>query len=240
MQRDNVVILGDLDSAESLAGRLLLLNYRGVPVRNLTGVLEVNARTPEPLRCILVAGGHVLEDPSPMLEPVIQSFKSQNVEFIAVGYRPDPPILAALRSAGVRSALWEPYTDEELRFVINRSHRRDATGHTRDSTRVPSHLAAWIRDHADARVALVCTLSTLGAYLMTPRPSHRGRNLKLDITFPYCQAKMDAKVVWHNAPGGSRHPNAPVGMGVRFTRVDAAAGRALRRYVATRSAQFSL
>ena len=240
MQRNNVIILGDPDSAESLAARLLLLNYRGVPVRNATGALEVNARDPEPVRCVLVAGGHGLEDPAPVIGPIVRSLSSQDVEFIAVGTRPEPATIAALRDEGVRSALWEPYSDEELRFVMNRSHRSAALHRTRDSARVPSDLAARIRGPADAAPACVCTLSAFGAYVMTPRPARRGQTVELDIALPRGRARMKVEVVWHNAPGRERRPNAPLGMGVRFTRVDAAAHRDLHRYMTSQSLRFSL
>jgi hypothetical protein len=46
--------------------------------------------------------------------------------------------------------------------------------------------------------------------------------------------------MWNNVPGNLRRPNAPVGMGVRFTEVPPEAKAALDRYIAERAKTYHL
>jgi hypothetical protein len=90
------------------------------------------------------------------------------------------------------------------------------------------------------RVAVVCNLSTLGAYLATPRPAMRGGTLQVQLPLLEGAIEIQGLVMWNNVPGNLRRPNVPVGMGVRFTDVSADATAALERYIAEREKAYRI
>jgi hypothetical protein len=69
-------------------------------------------------------------------------------------------------------------------------------------------------------VAVVCNLSTLGAYLATPRPAMRGGTLRIEVPLDEGEVEAQGLVMWNNVPGNLRRTNVPVGMGVASRLVD--------------------
>ncbi len=239
MSRDVVVILGGPDASESLAARVVLLNYRALPARTPEAVLEIDRRSPSPVRCVVLAEGHGLCDPGHDLPLLSRKLSADWVEFVMAGDLPLEPEVDALRRAGVRYAVWRPHTHEELRFVINLAHYNDI-GKPRSSSRVPTNVVATVVSKTGEKSAILYNLSLHGAYLITPRPTLRGGTVELRAGLPGGDAVVDAEVVWNNVPGNLRKANAPIGMGVRFIDMDAAVYDALRRYMKERAAAFTL
>lgn len=240
MRRDVVLILGGADRAESLAARVLVLNYRGLPVSSVEAALRAEASSPKPVHCVILADGHEICDPVREIPKLGAAFRAEAPEFVAVGKRPGHDARDALRAAGVNFALWEPYTDEELRFVINLAHYQGQVGKPRSSQRVPTNMVAQVVGKTGEKPAIVYNLSLHGAYLITPRPTLRGGLVELRITLPWGEAIVDSEVIWNNVPGNLRRSNAPIGMGVRFVDMETEVYDALRRYVKERAAAFSL
>src|SRR6185369_15784924 len=140
-----------------------------------------------------------------------------------------------LRRAGVHFALFDPFTDEELRFVVNEAHHAGSPEIPRIDQRVPTHMRARVTTKTGERVAVVCNLSTVGAYLATPRPALRGGTVQVMVPLDEGDVEVEGLVMWNNVPGNLRRPNAPIGMGVRFTEVLPEAKAALDRYIAERA-----
>ncbi len=239
MRRDVVVILGGPDASESLAARVVLLNYRGLPARTPEAVLEIDRRAANPVRCVILAPGHGLTDPVTDLPRLAGKMAAEHVEFVAAGDVPNPGEIEGLKEAGVRFALWQPYTAEELRFVVNLAHYNDI-GKPRSSTRVPTNMVAKVSSKTGERSAILYNLSLHGAYLITPRPTLRGGRVGVRAGLPSGEAQVDAEVIWNNVPGNLRKANAPIGMGVRFVDMDAGAYDAVRSYMKERAAAFTL
>ncbi len=239
MRRDIVVNLGGPDASESLAARVVLLNYRALPARSPQGVLDIDARSANPVRCVVLAEGHGLADPARELPELTRQLRGDWIEYIAAGEFPKSTEVDALRDAGVRYALWQPYTHEELRFVINLAHYNDI-GKPRSASRVPTNVVAKVVSKTGERNAILYNLSLHGAYLITPRPTLRGGTVEMRAGLPGGDAVVDAEVVWNNVPGNLRRANAPIGMGVRFVDMDAEVYDALRRYMKERAAAFNL
>ncbi len=239
MRRDLVVILGGPDASESLAARVVLLNYRALPARTPEAAVDIDRRAPNPVRCIVLAKGHGIIDPARELPHLSQQLSADWVEFVAAGEMPALSQVDALRSAGVRYAVWQPYTHEELRFVINLAHYNDI-GKPRSASRVPTNVVAKVMSKTGEKSAILYNLSLHGAYLITPRPTLRGGRVELRAGLPGGDAVVEAEVIWNNVPGNLRKANAPIGMGVRFVDMDAGVYDALRRYMKERAAAFTL
>ena len=239
-ERELVLILGPEERTRMLAGRVLLMNYRSTRAEDLEGALRAQNATPLAIRTALISTDHRLADVRQALRDLADRSPRGGMQWIAFGRRPEAEQLAALREAGVGLALFEPFTDEELRFVINEAHHLGRSEPPRVEERVPSNLRARVVTKTGERAALVYNISTGGAYLVTPRPALRGGPVEVFLTLPTGEAVLHGRVMWNNVPGNLRRPNAPVGMGVRFLDVPAEVLAGLLSYVEERSRAYRL
>ncbi len=237
--RQQVLILGPAERSRFLAGHLLLLNYRAATATDVTAVLRVLAMAAPPIRVGLLASDHGLADPAAALRE-IAAISPQPMQWVAIGRRPDAPEIERLRGAGVHFALFDPFSDEELRFVVNEAHHAGSPELLRIEQRVPTLIRARVTTKTGERVAVVCNLSTLGAYLATPRPAMRGGTLRMQVPLDEGEVETQGLVMWNNVPGNLRRTNVPVGMGVRFTDLSTEATGALARYIAERAKAYWL
>jgi hypothetical protein len=231
-----VLLLGPERACRRVGGALLLLGYRGIPVSD----------APSALRALAGAGAVIsglvsgeLPNPAPMLEELHASLATPLV-WTLWGVRPEAASAAALRAAHVRFLLTDPFTEEDLRFVLDTSHQLGDYSAPRIEPRVPTTLRARVITKTGERVAVVCNISKQGAYLATPRPALRGGRIELEIPLPGHAIHTEADVLWNNVPGNLRRPNAPVGMGVRFTSLAAESVAALGAYLEERAAAYRL
>jgi hypothetical protein len=237
--RQQVLILGPAERARFLAGYLLLLEYRTAGAKDPTAALRVLAQASPPIRVGLLATDHGLPDSAAALREVNEN-SPKALEWIAIGRRPDDGELSTLRRAGVHFALFDPFTDEELRFVVNEAHHAGSPDVPRIDQRVPTHMRARVTTKTGERVAVVCNLSAVGAYLATPRPALRGGTVQVMIPLDDGEIEVSGLVMWNNVPGNLRRPNAPIGMGVRFTDAPPEAKAALDRYITERAKAYRL
>jgi hypothetical protein len=237
--RQQVLILGPAERARFLAGHLLLLGYRAAGAQDVAAALRMLALALPPIRVGLLASDHGLADPAAALRE-IATLSPQPMQWIAIGRRPGDSELAMLRGAGVHFALFDPFSDEDLRFVVSEAHHAGSPEVLRIEQRVPTLIRARVTTKTGERVAVVCNLSTLGAYLATPRPAMRSGTLTMQVPLEGGEVEIHGLVMWNNVPGNMRRPNAPVGMGVRFTEVSPEATIALQRYIAERAKAYRL
>ncbi len=154
--------------------------------------------------------------------------------WLVVGRSPEPERMQALRDAGVRLALWEPFDDGALRFQVNRALAGLCEIAPRRELRVPVGLATEIRAGARRKVAGVYTLSAAGAFLETPRPSLKGAPVSLDLPIG-AGITAEGRVVYTNVPGNLRKRTLPVGMAIAFTGLPDEAEQVIRRRVAEKA-----
>ena len=101
-------------------------------------------------------------------------------------------------------------------------------------------IRARVTTKTGERVAVICNLSTLGAYLATPRPAMRSGTLTIQVPLKDGEVEIQGLVLWNNVPGNLRRANVPVGMGVQFTEVSPAAVIALKHYIEERAKSYRL
>jgi hypothetical protein len=233
-----VLLLGAGGRARALTGHVLLLGYRAVEVEDVASALRALAVSPGKIRAGLIPSMPVGLDPVEALDEVARA-SGMPLAWVVFGGHPDPSTRTALRNVGARHALFDPFTEEELRFVLNQVHYEEP-GVPRSVDRVPTRLRARVTTGTGERVAIVYDLSTSGAYLATPRPAMRGGSVELRIGLPEQELAIDAEVMWNNVPGNLRRSNAPVGMGVRFRPMPAESARVLEGFVAQRVGHYRL
>ena len=229
-------MLGSEQETRSIAGALLLLGLRGIRADDAAGALHALASTSAtPCAGVLSAR---LAQPIDTLR-AIRAALGLRLVWTLWGPRPEPAVASALRKEQVRFVLADPFSEEELRFVLNEGSA-DSVEALRGEPRVPTPLRARVVAKTGERVAAVCNLSAAGAYLATPRPTLRGGRVEVHLPLPNGPLLLDAEVLWNNVPGNLRKPHAPIGMGVRFLPTSRDDAAALEAYVAERSAAFRL
>ena len=237
--RQQVLILGPAERVHFLAGHLLLLGYRAAGAKDVAAALRMLALASPPIRVGLLDSDHGLPDPAAALRE-IAALSPHPLQWIAIGHRPDVSEIERLRGAGAQFALFDPFGDEELRFVVTEAHHAGSPEHLRIEQRVPARIRARVTTKTGERVAVVCNLSELGAYLATPRPAMRGGTLQIRLPLGDGEVEIQGLVMWNNVPGNLRRPNVPVGMGVRFTEVSRDVSAALERFIAERARAYRL
>ena len=235
--RQPVLLLGPERATRRLAGALLLLGYRGLPAADVSAALRALAGAG-----LSVVGGLVsseVVDPAAAIRELHGSLAAPLL-WTVWGSRPDPAAAVALREQGVRYVLADPFTEEDLRFVLHMNLEAEDYDASRLEPRVPTSLRARVVTKTGERVAVVCNLSIHGAYLATPRPALRGGRIEIEIPLPELSITTAADVLWNNVPGNLRRPNLPIGMGVRFESLPEASVAALRSYLESRAASYRL
>jgi hypothetical protein len=239
-ERPQVLVLGPDERGAGLASRLSLLGCcRGVRAEDLPGALRAKAGVPRAFPVGFLATDHGLADVAGALREIGDG-AVRPMRWIAFGPRPDAAGKAALARAGVRFALFDPASDEELRFVVNQALHPERTTVLRAEERVPADLPARIVTRNGEKVALIYNLSSTGAYVATPRPTLRGGAVTLLFSLPGGEVELAARVVWNNVPGNLRRYNAPIGMGLRFTEIPGDVQTDLLRWVDERAKAYRL
>lgn len=240
-ERQPVLLLGPDERTRTLAGRLSLLGCcRGVRAEDSDGALRAQAAAPQPFTLGFVASDHGLRDLGETLRLLGEHGAGGKLRWVAFGPRPGEQRLGELRRAGVRLALFDPASDDELRFVLNRALHEPGGSAQRHDDRVPADLPARVVTKNGEKVALIYNLSSTGAYVATPRPTLRGGTVRLQFALPSATIALDAQVVWNNVPGNLRRHNAPIGMGLRFLRVPPEIEHAILTWVEQRIGSYQL
>lgn len=220
--RPQILVLGPEEAARNLAGRLSLIGAgRGVRASDLETALHAKSAVALPFSVGFLSSEHGLDDLPKALGDLGQGRASGPLPWVVFGPRPAPAVRVELRDAGARFALFDPASDEELRFVVNEARYANAPALPRLEQRVPADLPARILAKNGEKVAVVYNLSITGAYVATPRPTLRGGSVRLSFSLPGGEASLHANVVWNNVPGNLRRYHTPIGMGLRFTETPA-------------------
>jgi hypothetical protein len=235
--RQTVLLLPLEGPLDDLSGRLLLVHFRGRLVPDIKEADRLLRSEKPPIRAALVSSEPGIADLTRTLTALRAAAPGGHVRFIAVGPRPPEAMRQRLLNAGVDWALYDGFTDTELRFVLNRASHGD-TNERRDDLRVPTTMVAKVKTTTGTKVAMVYNLSTGGAYLETMRPSQIGIKIAVEMPLPWNTLEIAAEVVSTNVTGNLRKENLPRGMGVRFTGLTKAHEAALAKYVDERSAAF--
>jgi hypothetical protein len=222
-----------------IGGHLLVLEYRGLHATDVDSAWRTLADARAPVRVGLIASDHGLPAPGPALRE-IHTAAGRELTWAVFGPRPAETDAKELREAGVAFVLAEPFNEEELRFVLNEAHHVGSRSSPRKDARVPVSFRARVVTKTGERVALVCNLSEVGAYLSTPRPALRGGTIDLFLPLDDGEVSLRAQVMWNNVPGNLRRTQAAIGMGVRFLDVPAETAARLARFRAALRRSYEL
>jgi hypothetical protein len=236
-KRRDILVLsigGDLDG---LPGRLLVNHFRGRTARSVDEAEKTLASGEPPIHAGMLGTRSAATD-LPDVGRLQRAVPRGSLRLIAAGEALGDAGRAALRAAGVDYLLPEPFSDTELRFVVNQAIWDATGGDHRGQGRVPTDLVARIQSSVGSKVATVYSLSVTGAYLETPRPSQERSLVEVSIPLPSGAIQVPAKVVSTNVTGNLRRENLPRGMGVQFENPSPEVSAAISRFVKERLAAY--
>jgi len=237
-ERQTVLLLPLEARLDDLSGRLLLVHYRGRIASNLAEAERLLRSERPPIRAALIPSEPAVADLARALQALREASLGKLLRFIAVGPRPNDSMRQKLGFAGVDWALYDAFTDTELRFLLNQASHDGMKGERREESRVPTSLVAKVKTPTGTKVALVYNLSITGAYLETMRPSQVGMRVGVELPLPSCTLGLPAQVMSTNVTGNLRRENLPRGMAVRFDTPPPDAASALLQFVEDRSNSF--
>ncbi|MAE95278.1 MAG: hypothetical protein CL910_11510 [Deltaproteobacteria bacterium] len=226
-----VVGFDDEKTKVGLCDRLWSVGFRAAPARNPGHAVDLLGRE-ETIRVALLNSD--VRDPAAAVRELREAASESSLCIVLVGSKLVSSSAAAAKEAGASMALWEPFHDSELRFVLNQAAFDETRGEVRDQLRVPTQLAAFIHSGAGRKPAGVYNLSIRGAYLETPRPNGAGATVQVELLMPEGSISVHAEVVTTNVPGNLRKANRPVGMGVRFLDVGHDEEEAIAKHIEMR------
>jgi hypothetical protein len=226
---ERVLALAAASRHRSLAARLLPLGFEALLAADPEEARRALARSDRPVRAALVESRIAA-----LHAGSLAALRSEAaLRVVVTGPPAGEAERAALRAAELRSALWEPFEESDLRWALNEALGDDPS-ESRGEPRVPSSLGVRCRCGNGVKAAILYNVSAGGAYVETPRPTPVGGQLDIEIALPSGLAKGRASVVSTNVPGNLRRPRLPIGMGVRFDALDADSQERLEAYVRER------
>jgi hypothetical protein len=240
IKHQHVLAVGFGPDFDPLAGRLLLLGFRAVRVSSTEEAMRALERAGEPIQGAMLCVPHRLGDLGFAVSRMRERAPSRALRLVAVGPRPSPPELEELRKAGVEFALWQPFDDAALRFVLNQAIHQVGESEGRRKLRAPTTMVARIFSQAGQKAALVYNLSESGAYLETHRPTGASGHIRVELPLPSGTVTLDARVVSTNVPGNVSRSNLPMGMGVQFVNVPDDVCQKLAEHVEALAAAFRI
>ncbi len=237
---ESFLLLGFGQAYARLAHRLVNLGFLALRAETLEDALGTLQLAEAPVRALLLPPEPPLPDLGPSLRWLAERSLDGSLRAAAVGARPDPEATLHLRDAGVALALWDPFTDGELRFVLNFLAYNPRCGESRRELRVPTRITALLSGDTEEKEAAVYNLSADGAYLETPHPAEEGSELVVELPLPSGPVRLPARVLSTFAPSPWHRETLPQGMGVRFLRTSPALRETLEHYIEERARSFQL
>lgn len=230
--RDAVLVIGFAGTSGGLATRLIALGFRPISVSDPQAAAARLDREHVPVRAAIVPSDADFLVPGALWR-LARANGANSLRCLALGPRQDDAACERLRLAGVRFMLWEPCTDRELRFAVNRA-LYDEHGQSRLRARAATDLVARVRLGAREKAGLVYSLSEDGCYVETDRPCLPQTFVSVHLPLPSGGIELPAQVLYANVPGHFDRPNLPHGMALTFLGGCAPERAAIAAYVAER------
>lgn len=135
---------------------------------------------------------------------------------IAIGRLPSDERRAELREAGIRLALFGRFGRHTLRFQINRALSSFSNTQPRGELRAPMEWRTRTYSSGREKAVRCYSLSTGGAYFVTPRPWIVGSEIDLELPVSGQKQLVHGKILYTKAADPCERPSLPGGMAVAF------------------------
>jgi hypothetical protein len=207
---------------ESRIMRTLERELCALPTRTLTALDIVDACTrfagcPRPPAALLLPESIVQTDSfeEELAELRIRTRAPQLIP-IVFGHAPNKNRRRALRDAGIDLALFGAFGRNALRFQINRALSRWATRKPRGEIRAPKEWRTSMVFEGREKSVRCYSLSSTGAYFVTPRPWVVGSDVSLELPIGRGRLRIEGRILYTNLAGSADGRGLPRGMAISF------------------------
>lgn len=142
--------------------------------------------------------------------------RSPSLVPIAFGQEPCQERREALRDAGIDLALFGRFGRHALRFQINRALSRWARRRPRGELRAPQEWRTRIFSSGREKAVRCYSLSSGGAYFVTPRPWIVGSDISLALPIGNKRRLIEGRILYTNVTGDGPGRALPRGMAITF------------------------
>jgi hypothetical protein len=239
-ERSQILLFGFGKAHDELAGRIVVLGYRALRASDIDTAVDLIRRQDQPVRVALFPVDAPFTDRPADLRRMAEASGALGLRCIVSGAQPHAGAISSLKREGVRFALWLGFSDADLRFTLNTALYDETRGQLRPSLRVPANLIARVKSGVGEKAGMLYNVSATGAFIETARPSMPGGRITVMLEFPDGSVSTPAEVIFANVPGNLQKPNLPLGMGVKFSGIPAAAAERIAKYVAERARSYEL
>jgi hypothetical protein len=135
---------------------------------------------------------------------------------IAFGHAPSSERRRALRDAGLDLALFGRFGRHALRFQINRALSPWVGRRPRGELRAPQEWRTRTFSSGREKAVRCYSLSSAGAYFVTPRPWVVGSDVSLELPMGHDRLVIEGRILYTNMLGPRQERALPRGMAVSF------------------------
>ena len=235
-----VAVLGRDPSFEDLTERLRRLGHRTLRAASFDEASELAERRHLRFSAVLLDPAIQSRELGLAVNRFRQQTHSASLVYLAAGPPPESILRGRLREAGVELAVWDPVSDHDLRFQLNRAVSGWTHEQLRGEQRAPIDWTTRVMTRGREKMARVYTISGSGAFLATRRPSLQGADLMLELPLPSGAAHLSARVVYTNVPGNTRRVQLPDGMAVQFEDTPQDVERVIRTSVDSKTQELAV
>lgn len=239
-ERSALILDDEKNSLGELALRLIRLGIDVHYAKDRDEAMLLGQQESGRIRALLFPVNIDLDEMRAVRDQTDGGREEPRVTAVVVGERPDKERLQQLRGAGVRSALWGPYDESGLRFVVTDAFADANHASARREARLPTTLSGRAFVGVRRKDIIVYTLSPLGAFLETPFPFLEGTRLTLEIALPDATLLTKADVVYSRSSRDAGPPDQPNGMGVAFIHLDLTDEERIRHFLRDQLLRFSV
>lgn len=150
---------------------------------------------------------------------------------IAYGRAPSGDRRQELRESGIDLALFGRFGRHALRFQVNRALSPWATRAPRGEIRAPQEWRTRTYSSGKAKTVRCYSLSSGGAYFVTPRPWIVGSEISFELPLRGEKRLVDGRILYTHESGGPDRRALPGGMAVEFSSISAGLQDVIRRGV---------
>jgi hypothetical protein len=135
---------------------------------------------------------------------------------IAFCHAPSEERRLALRDTGIDLALFGRFGRHALRFQINRALSPWATRRPRGELRAPQEWRTRTFSSGKEKAVRCYSLSSGGAYVVTPRPWVVGSDISLELPIGHDRLRIEGRILYTNVAGAADGRALPRGMAITF------------------------
>jgi hypothetical protein len=218
LSTDPVLVIGpDGAFQRTLSREIESLPAAVMGAESISAAAEEFAGADRPPSIMLLPEGHIhpIEFEAELAELRVR-LRSPELVPIAFGRAPDDARREEIREAGVDLALFGRFGRHALRFQINRALSSFAEGARRGELRAPKEWRTRTYSSGREKRVRCYSLSSRGAYFVTPRPWIVGSEIALELPLGLDRLLVSGSILYTNVGDDTARPALPRGMAVAF------------------------